>query len=83
VLQSCTPSPPAAGQAEGRAAVGAQTRTLDACLARLTRQGYRQHVVYQPLARFWHLQWAGTGLYLAVSALLAALSFWWTRRRLS
>jgi hypothetical protein len=52
-------------------------------LARLTDQGYRQQVVYQPAGHFWPLQWVETGLYLAASGVLAALSFWWTRRRLS
>ena len=60
----------------------ARTR-LDACLTRLTDEGYRQRVVYQPHHHFWPLQWAETGLYLAASAVLAGLSFWWTRRRLS
>ena len=57
--------------------------TLDPCLTRLNDEGYRQHVVYQPTTHFWPLQWAETGLYLTASALLAGLSFWWTRHRLS
>ena len=56
---------------------------MDSCLAKLADQGYRQRLVYQPHNHFWHLQWAETGMYLAASALLAWLSFWWTRRRLS
>ena len=79
----CLPPPPGAGQPTGKAAVNQDHGTLDACLARLTDEGYRQHLVYQPRDHFWPLQWAETGLYLAVSGLLAALSFWWTRRRLS
>jgi hypothetical protein len=53
------------------------------CLTRLDSLGYRQLLVYQPAGRFWALQWAETGLFLGVSALLAAFCFWWTRRRLS
>ena len=61
----------------------ARPGTMDACLARLTDEGYRQRLVYQPRNHFWPLQWAETGLYLAASAVLAGLSFWWTRRRLT
>ena len=28
---------------------------------RLTDEGYRQHLVYQPRNHFWRLQWAETG----------------------
>jgi hypothetical protein len=56
---------------------------LEACLTRLTDEGYHQRVVYQSHHHFWRLQWAETGLYVAASGLLAGLSFWWTRRRLS
>jgi hypothetical protein len=56
---------------------------VDACLARLAAEGYRQRVVYQPADRFWPLQWAETALFLALSGLLTALSFWWLRTRLT
>lgn len=56
---------------------------LEACLARLADEGYRQHVVYQPKDRFWALQWTETGGYLAVAALLAAGCFRWTRHRVT
>ena len=80
----CLPPPPAAGQPGDKAAQSSSGGdTLDACLTRLTDEGYRQRVVYQPHNHFWRLQWAETGLYLAASAVLAGLSFWWTRRRLS
>lgn len=72
------PPPPSAGSSgPGRAA------DLDACFARLTDEGYRQKLVYQPAARFWPLQWAETGLFLVLSGLLIGFCFWWTRRRLS
>jgi len=80
---SCLPPPPGAGQPSGMAAVNEDHGTLDACLARLTDEGFRQRLVYQPRHHFWPLQWAETGLYLAASAVLAGLSFWWTRRRLT
>jgi ABC-type transport system involved in multi-copper enzyme maturation permease subunit len=79
----CVPPPPAPGAPQGRVSFEPRAGTLDACLARLTDQGYRQRVVYQPAHHFWPLQWAETGLYLTASGVLAALSFWWTRRRLS
>jgi ABC-type transport system involved in multi-copper enzyme maturation permease subunit len=81
-FSACLPPPPGAGQPDAKVAVNPKGN-LDACLARLTDEGYRQRVVYQPHSHFWPLQWAETGLYLAASALLAGLSFWWTRRRLS
>ena len=82
-FSSCLPPPPAAGQSSGKAAVNQDHGTLDACLARLTDEGFRQHLVYQPRGHFWPLQWAETGLYLAASVVLGGLSFWWTRRRLT
>lgn len=57
--------------------------SLDTCFARLTSEGYEQRLMVQPVSHFWPLQWAETGLYGAVSALLAGLTFWWTRRKLS
>jgi hypothetical protein len=78
----CLPPPPGAGD-QGTARVNPAPGTLDDCLSRLDSEGYRQQLVYQPMSHFWRLQWAETGLYLAASALLAGLSFWWIRRRLS
>ncbi len=82
-FSGCLPAPPSAGQSRSQAS-GAESRaTLDRCLTRLDRMGYRQHVVYQPESHFWPLQWAESGLYLAASGVLTVLAFWWTRRRLS
>jgi hypothetical protein len=81
----CLPPPPGAEgrDSQGTVRVTAGRGTLDDCLSRLNDEGYHQRVVYQPISHFWRLQLAETGLYLVVSALLAGLSFWWIRRRLS
>lgn len=47
---------------------------LGPCFARLSAEGYRQRVVYQPVGRFWRLQWTETALVLALAGLLALLS---------
>lgn len=81
----CLPPPPGAEGRDSQGTVQAHpsTGTLDACLTRLDAEGYRQRLVYHPLSHFWRLQWAETALYLTASGLLAGLSFWWLRRRLS
>ncbi|WP_327087193.1 ABC transporter permease [Nonomuraea sp. NBC_01738] len=56
--------------------------TTAQCFARLSDLGYRQRLTYQPADRFWTLQWRETGLFLLLSALLSALCFRWTKRRL-
>ncbi len=61
----------------------APAQPVDPCLARLTSEGYRQRVVYQPAGNFWPIQLAETGVYLVASGLLAGFCVWWTRRRLS
>jgi ABC-type transport system involved in multi-copper enzyme maturation permease subunit len=82
-FSDCVPPPPGVAQPGGKTEVTSGSGTLDACLTRLTDEGYRQRVVYQAHNQFWRLQWAETGLYLGASALLAGLSFRWIRRRLS
>jgi hypothetical protein len=48
------------------------------------QEGYRGHyLAYQPADRFWTFQWIETGIYLAISALAIALTFWLVRQRLS
>jgi hypothetical protein len=79
---SCLPPP--APPSSSKEAVGAASKEdLAACFDRLRGLGYRQQVVYQPDSHFWPLQWAETGLFAGLSALLAGVCFWWTRRRLS
>jgi ABC-2 family transporter protein len=82
-LDSCLPGPPADGTRGPVQTPATQKSTMDTCFARLTAEGYRQRVVYQPASHFWPLQWAELGLYLGLSAGLAAFCFWWTRRQLS
>ena len=74
----CVPAPPGPGVDEGPA-TEIKSR-LDTCLTQLSAAGYRQQLVYQPASRFWPLQWAETGVFLALSALLAWFSFWRLRR---
>jgi ABC-2 family transporter protein len=81
-FEQCLPPPPAP-TAEGPAEGPADRTSVDACLNRLSQEGYRQQVVYQPAGRFWSLQWAETGVFVAASGLLAWFSFWWVRRRLT
>jgi hypothetical protein len=57
-----------------------QAPDISNCFDRLTSEGYRQHVVYQPVSNFWPLQWAETALFLVLSALLTLVTFRWTRR---
>jgi hypothetical protein len=82
-FNDCLPPPPDPGTSTDQASAASGRATLDHCLARLNDEGYQQHLVYQPKSHFWPLQWAETGLYLVASALLAGLSFWWTRHRLA
>jgi hypothetical protein len=43
--------------------------------------GLRQDVRYHPASHFWALQWAETGIFIGLAALLTAFCFWWIRRR--
>ena len=82
-LGTCLPGP-GGQQAEGtpsRAPAGGNS--LEACFARLTAEGYRQRVVYQPVDRFWTLQWRESALYLGLAGLVGGLGAWWLRERTS
>jgi ABC-2 family transporter protein len=80
-LGNCLPRPPPPSSSPSRAPVTANS--LETCFSRLTAEGYRQRIVFQPANHFWPLQWAETGLFLAMSGLLSWFCFWWTRHRLS
>ena len=51
---------------------------LDNCLA---SHGIRVTESYQPLSHYWPLQWAETGLFLALALALAGFCFWRLGRR--
>ncbi|GAA4426372.1 ABC transporter permease subunit [Actinokineospora soli] len=53
---------------------------LERCFADITAQGYRQVLTYQPVTRFWPLQWIETGVFLVLSALLTWLAVARVRR---
>jgi hypothetical protein len=48
----------------------------------LASHGVAIAVTYQPASRFWPIQWAETGMYLALVALLAGFCYWRVGRRL-
>jgi hypothetical protein len=54
-----------------------------ACFTRLRDEGYRQRVSFMPASRYWTLQALESAIFLALTALLAAGSFWWLRHRIS
>jgi hypothetical protein len=66
------PTIPAACQAAG------QVNSTLACMARL---GYRSFTTYQPGYRFWPFQFIETGIFVALAAMLMAVTFFVVRRR--
>ncbi len=73
--------------ASGRTSLGPEPRACSsgswqACLNALGRLHLRQAVTYQPASRYWPLQWAETGIFVALALVLAGFCFWWIRRRL-
>ncbi|MCW2749364.1 MAG: hypothetical protein JWR83_474 [Aeromicrobium sp.] len=80
---NCLPAPPGDAQPGGTVRIKTGPGTLDKCFTRLEKEGYRQHITYQPDSHFWRLQWTETAMYAGMSALLAGFGFWWTRRKLS
>ena len=60
-----------------------ENQGADACLNWIGSLGLRQDLTYQPASHFWPLQFTETGIFVAAALLLAALCFWWTRRRLT
>jgi hypothetical protein len=49
------------------------------CVARIAAT-YHEVVTYQPASRYWPLQWAELGVFLAAALLLAAACAWRVRR---
>jgi hypothetical protein len=50
------------------------------CQAHIDGLHLRQVITYQPASRYWPLQWSVTGIYLGISAILAGVCGWRTRR---
>jgi len=71
------PGLPAACQSLMNQAPGQMSSVL-ACLQRL---GYRSFTTYQPGYRFWPFQFIETGLFVALAAVLIAVTFFVVRRR--
>ena len=76
-MADCLPGPPPPG---GQQSVQAPAADIEACFTRLSDEGYRQRVVYQPASNFWPLQWAETAMFLVLSGILTGFCFWWIRR---
>jgi hypothetical protein len=53
------------------------------CGGVLGKLGYQQETTFHLPSAFWPLQWAETGLLLALAALLTGLCFWWVRHPMS
>jgi hypothetical protein len=49
----------------------------------INRLGIRNVVTYQPLSRYWPLQWDETLIFTALAIVLAGVCFWQVRRRLT
>lgn len=43
---------------------------------------FHEVVTYQPASHYWGLQWAETGVFVALALALLGFSFWWVRHRL-
>lgn len=52
------------------------------CTEWLASLDLRQDLLYHPNSHFWPLQWAETGVFIGLAALLTAFCFWWIRRRI-
>lgn len=48
----------------------------------IIEHGFQNRSVYQPAERYWLFQAIESGIYLLLSALLLALTLWWTKHRI-
>ena len=77
---------PALGGGPGRGVRGAGAppaainSAVQECINRL---GIREVVTYQPLSRYWPLQWEETLIFTGLAIILAGVCFWQVRRRLT
>ena len=74
------PALPAASAASRQAGSGGQViaqRVLQSCLE---RYDIHQAITYQPISRYWPLQWSEMGIFLAVAVLAAVVCVWRVRR---
>jgi hypothetical protein len=55
---------------------------LNDCVTKLSAT-FHQVATYQPASRYWPFQWYELGLYILAALLLAGVSIWWVRNRLS
>jgi hypothetical protein len=67
--------PPGTQGSVGQAPAGGQK-----CITAITAH-YHVLLTYQPASRYWSFQWYDVAIYIALAALLGALSWWWIRHR--
>jgi ABC-2 family transporter protein len=60
---------------------GRDAGTPKECLNWLASQHLQHNVSYLPESRFWALQFAESGIFVAAALLLVGFTFWWLRRR--
>jgi hypothetical protein len=58
----------------------AMSEAVNKCIASFH---LRDAVTYQPVGRYWALQWYELTFFLVLALLCAGLSWWWVRRRMS
>jgi hypothetical protein len=56
--------------------------SIATCKEWLGSLGLRQDLLYHPSNHFWPMQWAETGVFIGLAALLTAFCFWWIRHRI-
>lgn len=72
---------PAGGPSHGPVPEAAQ-QALHDCVVKVGAT-FHELVTYQPASRYWALQWYELTLFVGAALLLALLSLWWVRHRLS
>ncbi|MFD4865680.1 ABC transporter permease [Streptomyces sp. NPDC058412] len=69
---------PSGGEVRGAAGCADRQKDPFECFA---TSNLHIEVDYQPADRYWTFQWIETGIFLALSGLLAGFCSWWLRRR--